>query len=95
MFLSGTHRQFRVVISKLGIETTYIDPTDLPQLEAAIKDNTKVWLNFLCDVCLETPTYWLTKQPVLDMALMSINEHICNSFLHTYILYYCTVKDGL
>jgi cystathionine gamma-lyase len=41
----GTHRQFRLVVSKFGIETTYVDATDLSQVEAAIRDNTKmVWV---------------------------------------------------
>ena len=38
----GTHRQFRLIVSKFNIETTYIDATDLSQVEAAIRDNTKV-----------------------------------------------------
>ena len=45
---SGTHRQFRLVVSKFGITSSYIDATDLSQVEAAIKDNTKVRQNFLC-----------------------------------------------
>jgi cystathionine gamma-lyase len=41
----GTHRQFRLVVSKFGITSSYIDATDLSQVEAAIKDNTKmVWV---------------------------------------------------
>jgi cystathionine gamma-lyase len=41
----GTHRQFRVVVSKFGIETTYVDATDLSQVEAALQENTKMlWL---------------------------------------------------
>ena len=40
--MTGTHRQFRVVASNFGLETTYIDATDLSQVEAAIRDNTKV-----------------------------------------------------
>lgn len=41
----GTHRQFRVVVTKFGINTTYIDATDLSQVEAAIQENTKiVWV---------------------------------------------------
>jgi hypothetical protein len=52
--LVGTHRQFRLVVSKFGIETTYVDATDLSQVEAAIRDNTKV-----CDPvsCLTTSQY--------------------------------------
>lgn len=40
--MTGSHRQFRVVASNFGIETTYIDATDLSQVEEALRDNTKV-----------------------------------------------------
>ena len=36
------------MVSKFGITSSYIDATDLSQVEAAIKDNTKVRQNFLC-----------------------------------------------
>ena len=38
----GTHRQFRLIATNNGLETTYVDATDLSQVEAALRDNTKV-----------------------------------------------------
>jgi len=45
----GTYRLLKTVYEKFGIESTLIDMTDLSQLEAAFRPNTKL-------VMLETPT---------------------------------------
>lgn len=38
----GTYNQFKYTLPKLGIEVTFVDPTDPKNFEAAIKPNTKV-----------------------------------------------------
>jgi len=38
----GTYNQFAYTLPKLGIEVTFVDPTDPKNFEAAIKPNTKV-----------------------------------------------------
>jgi len=45
----GTYRLLKTVYAKFGVETTLVDMTDLKQLEAAFRPNTKL-------VMLETPT---------------------------------------
>ena len=45
----GTYRLLRTLYDKFGLETTFVDLTDLQQLEAAFRPNTKL-------VMLETPT---------------------------------------
>ncbi|MFN8412060.1 MAG: aminotransferase class I/II-fold pyridoxal phosphate-dependent enzyme [Anaerolineales bacterium] len=38
----GTYNQFAYTLPKLGIEVTFVDPTDPKNFEAAIKPNTKI-----------------------------------------------------
>jgi O-acetylhomoserine (thiol)-lyase len=38
----GTYNQFKYTLSKLGIETTFVDPRDPKNFEAAIRPNTKL-----------------------------------------------------
>jgi O-acetylhomoserine (thiol)-lyase len=38
----GTYNQFHYTLSKLGIETTFVDPTDPTSFEKAIRPNTKI-----------------------------------------------------
>jgi cystathionine beta-lyase/cystathionine gamma-synthase len=45
----GTYRLLQTLYTKFGMETTFVDMTDLAQLEAAFQSNTKL-------VMLETPT---------------------------------------
>jgi len=45
----GTFRLLRTVYDKFGIETTFVDLTDLDEFRAALRDNTRL-------VMLETPT---------------------------------------
>lgn len=53
VFISGTNRFFRRVIAQFGVETSFVDCTDLNKLEAAIQPNTKV--NFVSnDTCRAT-----------------------------------------
>lgn len=61
----GTNRLIRQVAVRLGIEATFADPTNLDELRAAIKPNTKL-------VWMETPTNPLIK--VADI------EKICEVF---------------
>jgi cystathionine gamma-lyase len=42
--LTGTNRYFRRVAVNLGIQTTFVDMTDLSQLKQAIRPETKVTL---------------------------------------------------
>ena len=42
MYYAGTYRFFSNILSNYGIETTFVDTTDLKVLEAAIKPSTKV-----------------------------------------------------
>jgi cystathionine gamma-lyase len=50
----GTNRLFRNVAVRMGIELTFVDPTDLAAVENAITPKTKV-------VWMETPTNPLLK----------------------------------
>lgn len=45
----GSHRYFRKILGNFGVETTFVDATDIKNLEAAIRDNTKM-------LWVETPT---------------------------------------
>jgi O-acetylhomoserine (thiol)-lyase len=38
----GTYNQFKYTLTKLGIETTFVDPADLKSFEKAIQPNTKL-----------------------------------------------------
>ena len=38
----GTYNQFKHTLTKLGIETTFVDPSDPKNFEAAIRPNTKI-----------------------------------------------------
>ncbi len=38
----GTYNQFKYTLAKLGIETTFVDPTDPKNFEKAIRPNTKI-----------------------------------------------------
>jgi O-acetylhomoserine (thiol)-lyase len=38
----GTYNQFKYTLTKLGIETTFVDPSDPKNFEAAIRPNTKI-----------------------------------------------------
>lgn len=38
----GTYNQFKYTLPKLGVEVTFVDPTDPKNFEAAIKPNTKI-----------------------------------------------------
>ena len=52
VFISGTNRYFRHVVSQFGISTSFVDCTDLNALEAAIQSNTKVNVHLLYSVVL-------------------------------------------
>ncbi|MDE7282447.1 MAG: PLP-dependent aspartate aminotransferase family protein [Lachnospiraceae bacterium] len=58
----GTIRQFRLINEKNGIEVTYVDTSDLEQVKAAIKENTKL-------IYVETPTNPMMQ--VTDIAAVS------------------------
>ncbi len=61
----GTFRLLRTVYEKFGIETTFVDLTDLDELKAALRDNTKL-------VMLETPT-----NPLLRCCDLAAITKIC------------------
>ncbi|XP_055912212.1 cystathionine gamma-lyase-like [Eupeodes corollae] len=80
----GTNRLFRQVAARLGLEPTFVDPTDLNALSSAIKSNTKL-------LWIETPTNPLIK--VVDIAAVSKLAHekkkdimvaVDNTFLTSY-----------
>ncbi|XP_050666704.1 cystathionine gamma-lyase-like isoform X2 [Leptidea sinapis] len=80
----GTNRLFRQVISRLGIEVSYTDFTDINQVKTALKKNTKL-------LWLETPTNPLIK--VVDIAALSrlvksqgdVIVVVDNTFLTSYL----------
>uniref|UniRef100_A0A1A9WFW0 cystathionine gamma-lyase n=1 Tax=Glossina brevipalpis TaxID=37001 RepID=A0A1A9WFW0_9MUSC len=79
----GTNRLIRQVGTRLGIDVTFADPTNLDEFSNAIKANTKL-------VWVETPTNPLTK--VADINALSAMVHhkgdiivaIDNTFLTSY-----------
>jgi cystathionine gamma-lyase / homocysteine desulfhydrase len=58
----GTYRVMSKVLNRLGLESTFVDTTDIVQIEAAMRPNTKA-------VYVETPTNPLLK--VTDIAAVS------------------------
>ncbi|XP_039961205.1 cystathionine gamma-lyase [Bactrocera neohumeralis] len=78
----GTARLVRQVISRLGIQFSFIDPTDLPAFESAIQSNTKL-------VWIETPTNPLIKVADIDaISKFCQNKNVIfavdNTFLTSY-----------
>ena len=78
----GTIRQFRLINEKNGIEVTYVDTSDLEQVKAALRENTKL-------IYVETPTNPMMQ--VTDIAAVSeiAKENKCllavdNTFLTPY-----------
>lgn len=78
----GSIRQFRLVNEKNGLTFTYLDTSDIEQVKAAIRDNTKL-------IYLETPTNPMMQ--VTDIAAVSkiAKENGCilavdNTFLTPY-----------
>lgn len=79
----GTNRLFRNLAVNMGIEVTFVDMTDLKNLEVAIKPNTRL-------VWLETPTNPIMK--VIDIKAVSEIVHsktsaflvVDNTFLSAY-----------
>lgn len=61
----GTYRLLRTFYAKFGLETTFVDLTDLKQLEAAFRPSTKL-------VMLETPT-----NPLLRCCDLAAIARIC------------------
>ncbi|MCM3716948.1 bifunctional cystathionine gamma-lyase/homocysteine desulfhydrase [Fictibacillus phosphorivorans] len=57
----GTYRVMSKVLNRLGIESTFVDTTDLDQIEAALKPNTKA-------LYVETPTNPLLKVTDIEAA---------------------------
>ncbi|XP_075145614.1 cystathionine gamma-lyase-like [Haematobia irritans] len=79
----GTNRLIRQVITRFGIEATFVDPTNIEEFKAAIKPNTKL-------VWVETPTNPMMK--VADIQLLGEIVHksgdiifaVDNTFLTSY-----------
>ncbi|HZG54794.1 MAG TPA: cystathionine gamma-synthase [Pyrinomonadaceae bacterium] len=79
----GTYRLFSRVLSNYGIEFTYVDTTDASNVEAAIRDNTRM-------VFVETPTNPVMMvtdlQAVSDIAHARGARVVCdNTFLSPYL----------
>lgn len=80
----GTNRLLRNVALKMGIEIDFVDLTDLPAVEKAIKPNTKLFW-------METPTNPLLK--VIDIRAVTDVAHkqpgivvvVDNTFLSSYL----------
>ena len=79
----GTYRLFSRVLSNYGIEFTYVDTSDASNVEAAIRDNTRM-------VFVETPTNPVMMvtdlQAVSDVAHARGARVVCdNTFLSPYL----------
>jgi cystathionine gamma-lyase/cystathionine beta-lyase/cystathionine gamma-lyase/homocysteine desulfhydrase len=79
----GTYRLFSRVLSNYGIEFTYVDTSDASNVEAAIRDNTRM-------VFVETPTNPVMMvtdlQAVSDIAHARGARVVCdNTFLSPYL----------
>ncbi|KAG6450531.1 hypothetical protein O3G_MSEX006629 [Manduca sexta] len=81
----GTNRLLRQVVSRLGIDTTFTDVTDLQKVNDAIKENTKM-------LWIETPTNPLMKvvdiEAVVNIAKKKRDDIIVvvdNTFLTSYL----------
>src|SRR5919112_4310526 len=79
----GTYRLFSRVLSNYGIEFTYVDTSDASNVEAAIRDNTRM-------VFVETPTnpvMMITDlQAVSDIAHAAGARVVCdNTFMSPYL----------
>ncbi|MDQ1559162.1 MAG: hypothetical protein QOD32_2222 [Pyrinomonadaceae bacterium] len=79
----GTYRLFSRVLSNYGIEFTYVDTSDASNVEAAIRDNTRM-------VFVETPTNPVMMvtdlQAVADVAHARGARVVCdNTFLSPYL----------
>ncbi|MCI0712691.1 MAG: cystathionine gamma-synthase [Chloroflexi bacterium] len=78
----GTYRLFDKVLSRYGLEFTFVDISDLQAIEAAIRPNTKL-------IWLETPTNPLLSiadiQAVTDMAGDNIKVAVDNTFASPYL----------
>ena len=68
----GTYRLFDKVISRLGIQFTFVDSADLEQIRAAVRPNTKL-------VYLETPTNPMMK--LTDIAAGAEIAHAAGAWL--------------
>jgi cystathionine beta-lyase/cystathionine gamma-synthase len=79
----GTYRLFSRVLSNYGVEFTYVDTSDASNVEAAIRDNTRM-------VFVETPTNPVMMvtdlQAVADIAHARGARVVCdNTFLSPYL----------
>lgn len=78
----GTIRQFRLINEKNGVGITYVDTSDLKQVERAIRENTKL-------IYLETPTNPMMQVTDIAAVRRIAKEHDCilavdNTFLTPY-----------
>lgn len=78
----GTIRQFRLINEKNGVGITYVDTSDLKQVERAIRENTKL-------IYLETPTNPMMQVTDIAAVRRIAKEHGCilavdNTFLTPY-----------
>ncbi|XP_055843912.1 cystathionine gamma-lyase [Episyrphus balteatus] len=80
----GTNRLFRQVGARLGLEPTFVDPTDMKALSESIRSNTKL-------VWIETPTNPLIKVVDIEAVSKLVHERskdiivaVDNTFLTSY-----------
>ncbi|MDV2581327.1 bifunctional cystathionine gamma-lyase/homocysteine desulfhydrase [Alkalibacillus haloalkaliphilus] len=64
----GTYRVMTNVMNRLGIDSTFVDTSDLSQIEGAMQDNTKA-------IFIETPTNPLLKVTDLEAVSNYAKEH--------------------
>lgn len=78
----GTYRVFTKVFDRIGIESTFVDTTDVEAVKAAIKDNTKM-------LYIETPTNPLLSVTDIEAMTTIAKEHnlitvVDNTFMTPY-----------
>lgn len=79
----GAYRVLATIFSRMGVESTFVDATDLDAIEAAIKPNTK-------GIYLETPSNPLLKVTDLRAAAAIARRHgvitlVDNTFMTPYL----------
>ena len=73
MMYGGTYRVITKVLNRFGIEHTFVDTTNLEEVEEAIRPNTKA-------IYVETPTNPLLKITDIKKYLLLLKERLINNY---------------